>query len=150
MKLESLLKGFLCLLSVALILVISSWIASEISNARAEGGGGSSSGEWILVTANFPVSNTEAGNGNVLYMFNTDKQVLLVYSYNNGWRTTGQNRYMNSDLVFLAGRHCRWDLLYSQLSPYPYGPTEKPPTGIRVPSEIKSAFERLSAEPVKP
>lgn len=148
MKLESLLKGVLALLCVALILVISSWVASEMSYARAQGGGGSASGEWILVSAQYPAGGDNLGN--VLYMFNTDKQVLLVYAYHRGRKSGVSRNPYSADLEFLAGRHCRWDLLYSQLAPYPYGPDDKPPSGLHMPAQMKSAFEKISAEPVRP
>ena len=148
MKLESLLKAVLGILCVALIVVIGSWVTSELSYARAQGGGGSASGEWILVTGQYPAGGDNVSH--VLYMFNTDKQVLLVYAYHRGRKTGVARNAYSADLEFLAGRHCRWDVLYSQLAPYPYGPDDKPPSGVHMPAQMKSAFERLSTEPSRP
>lgn len=135
MKLNTILKGVLGLLVLGLIITATSWFFS----AKAEDA--AAAGEWILVTG-------ELNDGNaVLYMFNTEKQVLLVYAYHRGRRggAGGGRNTFNGDLEFLAGRLCRWDMLYSTLIPYPYSRTNTPPSGMHTPEEMKKAFEKASA-----
>ena len=140
MKAEVLLKAALMVLVVALAVVITSWLSSEGAAARAQGGGGgSASGKWILVT-----STIQTGES-VLYMFNAEKEVLLVYAYYRRSGTTrGSTRY-RGDLEFLAGRHCKWAALYSQQRPYPYGiNNSQPPSGSRMPAEIKKHLVKIT------
>ena len=140
MKAETFLKTTLVVLLAGLAVVVGSWMTSEFSTARAEGGGGSASGEWIVVA-----STLDSGNG-LVYIFNTDKQVLLVYAYHRGFksRSTGTNPFIG-DLQFLAGRHCRWDVLYAQLTPFPYTTPGNPaPKDSIMPVQMKKAFETLS------
>ena len=139
MKIEILLKTALLLLVVALAVVITSWVTSEHSAALAQGGGGSATGQWMMATGEM-----QAGES-VLYMFNTDKQVMLVYAYyRRAGITRGSNRY-NGDLQFLAGRHCKWDMLYSQLRPYPYVlHRQKTRSDLDMPAEIMKAYQKAS------
>lgn len=139
MKTETLLKTALMLLIVVLIVVVTSWVASERTVARAQGGGGSASGKWVMVT-----STIQTGES-ILYMFNAEKEVLLVYAYYRRSGTSrGQSRY-RGDLEFLAGRHCRWDALYSQLAPFPYATkTRRVPSDLYMPAQLKKFFERES------
>jgi len=141
MKAEVLLKAALMVLVVGLAVVITSWLGSEGTVARAQGGGGSASGKWILVT-----STIQTGES-VLYMFNAEKEVLLVYAYYRRSGTTrGSSRY-RGDLEFLAGRHCKWDALYSQQRPYPDGiKKQPPPKGTHTPAELKKYFDRVSQD----
>ena len=136
---ERLLRGMLMVLVAALVAVAASWLSSEQSPAQAQGGGGSASGHWILVS-----SEIQPGEG-LLYMFNAEKEVLLVYAfYRRSGTTRGTSRY-RGDLEFLAGRHCRWDMLYSQLVPYPYKlEGRRVPSSVHTPAEIKKHFERES------
>ena len=139
MKTETLLKAALMLLVVCLAVVLTSWLSGEATVARAQGGGGSAAGNWILVT-----SAIQNGEG-LLYMFNAEKEVLLVYAfYRRSGSGKGATRY-RGDLEFLAGRHCRWDALYSVLSPYPYETgRRRVPTDLLTPGQIKKLFERKS------
>jgi len=141
MKAEVLLKAALMVLIVGLAIVITSWLGSEGAVARAQGGGGSASGKWILVT-----STIQAGES-VLYMFNAEKEVLLVYAYYRRSGTTrGSSRY-RGDLEFLAGRHCKWDALYSQQRPYRDGiKRQDPPSGTHTPATMKNHFEKVSQD----
>jgi hypothetical protein len=136
MKTDTLLRAALMLLVIALVVVITSWVSSEHSPALAQGGGGSASGHWILVA-----STIQTGES-VLYMFNTEKEVLLVYAfYRRSGTTRGQSRYQG-DLEFLAGRHCKWDVLYSQLTPYPYKVRgRRVPSNVYTPAQLKKLFE---------
>jgi len=139
MKLDVLLKCALALMVAALLVAVTLLFTSEGSPARAQGGGGSSSGSWMMVS-----SSLRNGEG-LLYMFNTQKEVLLVYAYHRG-RKSGTGRGRNNfdgDFQFLAGRHCKWDLLYAQLLPYP---TESPKSGMRTPAQMKTLFERVSRD----
>jgi len=139
MKVEILLKTVLVLLLVLLAVVITSWMTSERMAARAQGGGGSGSGDWLMVA-----SELRSGEG-LVYLLNTKKETLLVYSYHRGRRsrTTGRNRF-DGDFQFLAGRHCKWDLLYSQLLPFP---KEKPKSDMLTPAQLKMLFEKASRQP---
>jgi len=139
MRTETLLKGILIVLLVGLTAVVTSWVMSEVSVVQAQGGGGAEAGQWIIVA-----SELNAGNG-LIYMFNTDKQVLLVYSYNRS-RSRASGNSFAGDLQFLAGRHCRWDLLYSQLVPFPYNPGDREPSGTVLPAAMKKAFEKVSED----
>ena len=91
-------------------------------------------------------SSLREGEG-LLYMFNTEKEVLLVYSYHRGRRAgataTGRNTF-EGDLQFLAGRHCRWDALLTQLVPFP---KEIPKSDMLTPAQIKTLFENESKKP---
>ncbi len=140
MKTETLLKTALMLLVVCLTIVVTSWLSSEAVTARAEGGGGSASGNWVLVT-----SSIRSGEG-LLYMFNAEREVLLVYAYyrRSGGSTRGATRY-RGDLEFLAGRHCRWDALYSALTPFPYElKSRRLPKDLPTPAQVKKLFEARS------
>jgi len=139
MKVETLLKTALLLLVVALTVVLTSWLSSEATVARAQGGGGSAAGNWILVT-----SEIQAGEG-LLYMFNAESETLLVYAfYRRSGTTRGQTRY-KGDLEFLAGRHCRWDALYAKLTPYPYEIRgRRVPSDLFTPAQVKKLYERAS------
>jgi len=135
MKVDTLLKSVLILLLVGLAVVMTSWVHSEVTLARADnGGGGSSSGEWMMVA-----STLRTGHG-LLYMFNVKREVLLVYAYHRG-RRSPDNRQFVADLQFLGGRHCKWDLLFSQFVPYP---TERPKSNMHTPAQMKKFFERAS------
>ncbi len=143
MKLETLLKTVLVLLIVGLAAVVGSWFTSEFSAARAQGGGGSASGEWMMVS-----SELSSGNG-LIYLFNTQKQVLLVYGYHRGFVARATRNTFQGDLQFLAGRHCQWDLLFSQLVPFPYvgKGVNTPPPEVLTPGEMKKLFEAASKVP---
>ena len=136
MKLEVLLKTALMLLIIALAVVITSWVTSGHTEALAQGGGGSASGSWMMVSAEIQPGES------LLYMFNADREVLLVYAfYRRAGVTRGARRYQG-DLEFLAGRHCKWDLLYSQLRPYPYGAGRRVSSGVHMPAQLKEFFEK--------
>jgi hypothetical protein len=139
MRLGTLLKTVLMLLIVALAVVLTSWVTSEMIPARAQGGGGMAGGEWIMVSAQL------GGGDGYIYMFNTQKEVLLVYAfYRRAGVTRGSNRF-SGDLEFLAGRHCQWDMLYSQLVPYPYGVLRRRvPSDTHTPAQMKQLFEKES------
>ncbi len=142
MKIETLLKTALMLLVVALAVVITSWFTGSRNAALAEGGG-VSGGSWIMVA-----SELREGEG-LIYMFNTEKEVLLVYAYHRGRIGVGaNNRAFTGDLQFLAGRHCKWDLLYSVRQPYnPSGPQTK--SEMHSPMDMKKAYEKVSKEEEK-
>lgn len=141
MKAEVLTKAALMVLIVGLAVVITSWLGSEGAVARAQGGGGDASRKWIVVT-----STIQTGES-LLYMFNTEREVLLVYAY---YRRSGPNRGTSryrGDLEFLAGRHCKWDARYSQLRPYPDGITkQQPPKGTHTPAEMLKHFQKVSQD----
>ena len=125
------------LLVIALVVTITSWVTSQHNQALAQGGGGSESGQWMMATATFGEQNE-----GLLYMFNTDKQVLLVYAFYRYQSTgKGSNRY-EGHLHFLAGRLCKWDLLFSQLKPYNL--EERFPRNFRTPEWMKKAFEHVT------
>ena len=134
MRLETLLKSALMLLVVLLAVVITSWVGSESREARAEGGGGANSGNWMMVS-----SELRPGEG-LIYMFNTEKEVLLVYAFHRG-RRTDSNRLFTGDLQFLSGRHCKWDLLYCTLIPYP---KELPKSDMHTPGQVKRLYDEES------
>jgi len=136
MKVEALLKTVLVMLAVALAVVLTSWVAGERHDARAQGGGGAKADEWMMVA-----STLRAGEG-LIYMFNTQKQVLLVYAYHHG-RSGGRRNNFDGDLQFIAGRHCTWDLLYSQQRPFPAG---APPKGLLTPRQVKDEYDKLLKE----
>jgi hypothetical protein len=137
MKTETLLKTALMLLVVCLTIVVTSWLSSEATVARANGGGGSAAGNWILVTTT--LQNSEG----LLYMFNAEREVLLVYAfYRRTGTSRGATRY-RGDLEFLAGRHCRWDALYSGLTPFPYElKNRRLPKDLPTPAQVKRLFEK--------
>ena len=137
MKLHMLLKATLAFLLVALIVTIASWITSEYVEARAQGGGGSASGEWIMVA-----SILREGEG-MIYVLNTKRETLLVYAYHRG-RKSISKRLFTGDLQLLAGRHVKWDVLYSQLLPYP---TErKTSKDLLTPAQMKAAYEKVNRD----
>ncbi len=139
MKIERLLRMLMIVLVVSLVAALASWLSSEQSVARAQGGGGSASGSWILVT-----STIQSGES-LLYMFNTDKEVLLVYAFYRRAGTGRSTSRYRGDLEFLAGRHCRWDALYSQLTPYPYElEGRRVPSSVHTPAQVKKRFEKRS------
>ena len=136
MRTEVLLKCALMTLIVALAVALTSWIGSESNEARAQSGG--AAGNWILVT-----STIQNGEG-VLYMFNAEREVLLVYAfYRRSGAGRGSSRYQG-DLEFLAGRHCKWDSLYSQQRLFPYAfRKENPPSGVATPKVIKQKLQAI-------
>lgn len=135
MKLRMLLKATLAFLLVALIVTIASWITSEYVEARAQGGGGGASGDWIMVA-----STLRTGEG-MIYVLNTKRETLLVYSYHRGRKSTSR-RLFTGDLQLLAGRHVKWDLLYSQLLPHP---TERRSSkDLVTPKQMKMRYEKVS------
>jgi len=139
MKLQVMLRTALILLLVTLAAVVFSWVTSDQSTALAQGGGGSASGAWMMVS-----SQAVSGDG-YIYMFNSDKEVLLVYAFYRRSNPTQGTSRLRGDLEFIAGRHCKWDLLYSQLTPFPYvlvGRT--PPSGVPMPAQMKKQFEKAS------
>jgi hypothetical protein len=138
MKMETMLKTALMLLVVALMVTVTSWVSSEVTSARAQaasGGGGSSADGWMMVA-----SQLVNGDG-MIYMFNAKKEVLLIYAFYSRSNSRGASRFSSSDLEFLAGRHCKWDALYSQVSPYP---RSAPRSNTHTPAQIKAAFEKLN------
>lgn len=136
MKIHKMLSAVLTLLVLALVVVMTSWFASEHQPALAQGAGAGRSADWIMVA-----STLREGAG-LLYMFDTKREVLLVYAYHRGSRqgVRAKNSFAG-DLQFLAGRHCRWDVLYSQLRPYPM---ERPKPGMLQPRELKDMFDKVS------
>ena len=134
LKVESLLKAVLLLLIVALAVVITSWATSERSEARAEGGGGGVAGNWIMVA-----SELRQGEG-LIYLFHTEKEVLLVYSYNRSL-TAASTKLFTGDLLLLAGRLCKWDRLYSELLPYP---PEAAKSGFHSPKNMQTMYEKAN------
>ena len=133
MKVETLFKALLFLLVLALAVTITSWVTSQHQAARAQGGGGAAAGNWLMVASEF-----RSGEG-LIYMFQVQKEVLLVYAYHRGRKRMGRNNF-DGDLQFLAGRHCKWDALYSQQIPYP---TERPKSDMPVPQQIQKRYEKL-------
>ena len=134
MKIETLLKTALLLLVVALAVTITSWVTSTRTEVRAEGGGGgAANAEWMMVA-----SELRSGEG-LVYLFNTQKQVMLIYAYHRGRRAAagGRNTF-EGDFQFLAGRHCKWDLLYCELVPYPMDKK----AGMITPKEMMDQFQR--------
>jgi hypothetical protein len=139
MKLRVMLKTALILLVITLTAVVFSWVTSGPSTALAQGGGGSASGAWMMVS-----SQAVSGDG-YIYMFNSEKEVLLIYAFYRRSNPDRGTSRMVGDLEFIAGRHCKWDLLYSQLTPFPYvmrGRT--PPSGVPMPAQVKTLFEQAS------
>jgi len=137
MRMQSLLKAVLLLLVVALAVTVTSWVTSEYAEARADGGGGGVAGDWIMVA-----STIRDGEG-LIYVLNTKKEVLLVYAYHRGKKSTSR-RLFTGDLQFLAGRHCKWDVLYSQLLPYP---TERASSrDLLTPAQIKKLYEKANRD----
>lgn len=138
MKTETLLKCALMMLVVALGVVVTSWAGSEKNTARAEPS--SSAGNWILVT-----STINTGE-NLLYMFNTEREVLLVYAFYRRGMAKGASRY-RGDLEFLAGRHCKWDALYSQRSLFPYAARRQaPPSGTFSPKQLRNMLNAIDEQ----
>jgi len=136
MKLDSLLRASLLVLSVLLAVTIAAWIASDQTVAWAQGGGGSATGDWMMVS-----SELHTGEG-LVYVFNAKKEVLLVYAYHRGRKSrAGTRNRFDGDFQFLAGRLVKWDVLYVQLRPYPL---EAPKSGMHTPEQVKSAFEKAS------
>jgi len=139
MRTEALLKCALMMLVVALAVVVTSWVGSENNVARAERG--SSAGNWILIT-----STIQTGES-LLYMFNTERQVLLVYAfYRRAGTTRGASRY-RGDLEFLAGRHCKWDTLYSQRRLFPHAARRQPlQPGAFAPKQLKKMLSVIDEQ----
>ncbi len=137
MKTDALLRLALVALIVGLAGVITSWVGGENNPARADQG--SSAGSWILVTST--IQNGE----NLLYMFDAEREVLLVYAfYKRAGNGRGPTRYQG-DLEFLAGRHCRWDVLYSQQRLFPYAArNEKVPSRVATPKQLKKLATTIS------
>jgi len=135
MKTQTMLKSLLFVLVVALAVTVTSWLGSEANPAKADGGGGSASGEWMMVA-----STLREGEG-LIYVVNTKREVLLVYSYHRG-RKTRDDRQFTGDLQFLAGRHMKWDVLYCQLLPYPT--VRSAYKDMLTPAEVQKLFERVS------
>jgi hypothetical protein len=137
----ALLKMTLLALAVMLAVVVASWLgsASDVADAAPSGVGGAA-GNWILVT-----STIQSGES-LLYVFNADKEVLLVYAfYRRSGVSKGASRY-RGDLEFLAGRHCKWDMLYSQRRPYPYGLGQgEPSKHAHTPAQLKRALKQLDS-----
>ena len=137
MTVERSLKAMLTMLTVLLAVVLTSWFTSEYRPARADGGGGGAAGDWIMVA-----STLRDGEG-LVYALNTKKEVLLVYAYHRGKKSTSK-RLFTGDLQFLAGRHCKWDVLYSQLLPYP---TERASSrDLLTPAQIKKLYEKANRD----
>lgn len=136
MKIHKMLRAVLTLLVLALVVVMTSWFASEHEPALAQGVGAGRSANWIVVA-----STLRQGAG-LLYMFDAKREVLLVYAYHRGFRQglRAKNSFAG-DLQFLAGRHCKWDVLYSQLRPYPM---TRPKQGMLTPRELKNLFDKVS------
>ena len=136
MRTEALLKCALVTLVVALAIVVTSWVGSEGNEANAQTG--SAAGNWILVT-----STIQPGES-LLYMFNAEKEVMLVYAfYRRAGTARGTNRY-RGDLEFLAGRHCKWDALYAQRRLFPYAVRrQNPPSGTTTPKQLKQLLEAM-------
>jgi hypothetical protein len=138
MKTDVLLKTALFLLVVGLAVTLTSWVGSERNEAIAATGG--AAGSWIVVAEQTAHGNGEADS--LIYVLNTEKETLLVYSFWRRTSTRGTSR-MRGDLDFLAGRHIKWDLLYSQQVPYPYKAIrQRVPSGLAMPAEMKALFER--------
>ncbi|MFO7898498.1 MAG: hypothetical protein R6V58_05500 [Planctomycetota bacterium] len=137
MKLETLLKTALVLLLMAVCVVITSWMSSEVTEARAQGGGGSEADDWLMVA-----STLRQGEG-LIYVINAKREVLLVYAYHRGKRSRS-TRLFTGHFEFLAGRHMKWDVLYSQLRPFPTDPNMY--DDIATPAQLKQAYERLSRD----
>jgi hypothetical protein len=122
---------------VGLMLTVASWVSSELTAARAQGGGGDNADGWIMVASELNQ------NDGFVYMFNTRREVLLIYAFYSRTAQRGTSRFTNAELEFLAGRLCKWDALYTQLQPYPpRAATTRGPT--HTPSQIKDAFEKLN------
>jgi hypothetical protein len=140
MKTDVLLKTALFLLVVGLAVTLTSWFSSERNEALAANG--AAAGQWIIVSEQNQHSANESDS--LIYVLNTEKETLLVYAF---WRRTGArgSSRMLGDLEFLAGRHIKWDLLYSQKVPYPYKALRRRiPSGLAMPTEMKQLFEKES------
>ncbi len=137
MKAEKLLKAALVLLVMGLCVTLISWIGSEFTQARAQGGGGGEAGEWIMVA-----STLREGEG-LIYVINTRREVLLVYAYHRGRRARDDRRF-TGHLEILAGRHMRWDVMYVQQSPFPRDRDLY--REIPTPAEMQRAFEELTRD----
>jgi len=130
MRPSVLLKGLFVVLLGALAVTLLSWVTSQHQAARAQGGGGAAAGKWLMVA-----SELRQGEG-LVYLFNTDKEVLVIYAYHRGRKRMGRNNF-DGDLQFLAGRHCKWDALYCQQLPFP---TKPPPKGSHTQKEIEKRY----------
>jgi hypothetical protein len=135
MKTAVLLKTALMLLVIALAAVMVSWATTGSSVARAEGGGGSAAGDWMMVSAQ------TVSNDGMIYLFNAEKETLLIYAYYRRSNPDRGTSRVTGDLEFLAGRHCKWDLLYSQVAVFPYAyKGQAPPSGVIPPATMKKGF----------
>jgi|GEM_PF-2652199 len=131
MKLETLAKTALFGLVLALAVVLTSWFTSERSPAYADVSQG---GGWIMVSSQLAV-----GDG-MIYLFNTEKEVLLVYAFYRRQGGGGTSRFRGG-LEFIAGRHCKWDTLFSQQLPYPL---RSGSSDTHTPAQMKALFDKAS------
>ncbi len=137
MKADKLLKAALVLLLMGLCVTLTSWIGSEFTQARAQGGGGGEAGEWIMVA-----STIREGQG-LIYVINTRREVLLVYAYHRGRRARDDRRF-TGHLEILAGRHMRWDVMYTQQRPFPTD--SRLYDDFPTPEEMRRAFEDITRD----
>jgi hypothetical protein len=137
MKTAALLRLALVALIVVLAIVITSWVGSENNPARADQA--SSAGNWIVVT-----STIQAGES-LLYMFDAEGEILPVYAYyRRAGNGRGATRY-RGDLEFLAGRHCKWDALYSQQRLFPYAARKQPiPSHVVSPKQLRKLVTAIN------
>jgi len=128
MKAHALLTALLFLLVLGLVVAVTLWVSEE--QALAGPADRAQPGEWMMVD-----SSLRTGEG-LLYMFNTKREVLLVYAYHRGRRKTNRSNDFNGDLQFLAGRLVKYDMLYSQLAPYP---VDRSASKMHTPKEMETA-----------
>jgi hypothetical protein len=147
MKLDVLLRSLFVVLVVALSLTVFSWITSDRSEAVADapggGGGGMTANGWIVVASNLG----ETGDG-LIYVLDTERETLMVYAfYRRAGIARGANRF-DGDLEFLAGRHVKWDSLFSSRYVFPYsmGGGRRPRRDVHMPSQVQKAYLKLEAE----
>jgi hypothetical protein len=150
MKLDLLLKVLFCAFLVALSLTIFSWITSERSPARADapaaGGAGMGTNGWIVVGSNLG----HTGDG-MIYVLDTNRETLMVYAYyRRAGLARGGNRF-DGDLEFLAGRHVKWDSLFSAQHVYPYAMQKRrlPRHDVYMPDQIKNELLKRRDEAEK-
>ena len=73
----------------------------------------------------------------------TDGAVHRATRLPEGSSSTRSASRFKGTLEFLAGRYCKWDMLYSQLLPYP---TDRPKSDTHTPAQIQSAYEKRAGK----
>ena len=123
--------------TVVLVAVIAALVSALVATnfggkaALAQGGGGAAAGDVIAVTSEF-----SPGRG-LLYLVDTKKEVLLVYSFHRAGTGAGSGSLTTGELELLAGRHFKWDTLAVERSEF-FGRNRG-----ATPNDMRKRFEEI-------